>query len=96
MKKMIFVLFFLNMAAFAEYRVYQYYVQPNSNYPTKAQSFIVTSMLDPISYKAYHGGGLTKTDLVRTWICLGYTGDGNPPCQGPSEQSLAGVDDENR
>jgi hypothetical protein len=53
-------------------------------------------MLDPISYKAYHGGALARIDLVRTWICLGYTGDGSPPCQGPSEQSLVGVSDENR
>lgn len=71
----------LTTQAFAEYRVYQYYVQPNSTYPTRAKSTIETSTLDPVSYKAYHGGSSTKIDLVRTWICPGYTGDGRPPCE---------------
>ncbi len=84
--------------ALAEYRVYQYYVQPNSTYPTKAQSTIETSTLDPVTYKAYHGGTATKIDLVRTWLCPGYTGDGRPPCEDAKDVSAntTGGPSENR
>lgn len=76
-----------SLSALAEYRVYQYLVQSNNNYPTKTQSFIETSTLDPVSYKSYHGGISSKIDVVRTWFCPGYTGDNRLPCNGPSEST---------
>ncbi len=91
--------FLVATSALAEYRVYQYYVQPGSNYPTRAKSSIETSTLDPVSYKVYHGGSSMKIDLVRTWLCPGYTGDGRPPCEGPTEITLSettGGPNENR
>lgn len=99
MKKLTLLSILLCLPALAEYRVYQYLVQPSNNYPTKAQSFIATSTLDPVSYKSYHGGSLSKIDMVRTWLCPGYTGDNRPACEGPTEQASAettGASNENR
>jgi hypothetical protein len=84
------ILFFilLNVPANAEYRVYQYFVK--STYPkTEDQkAYIITSTLDPISYQAYHGGkDVIKIDLVRSWICLGHTGQKRETCPPPSSNS---------
>ncbi|GEM_PF-717676 len=72
----------------AEYRVYQYFIK--STYPKTddQKSYVVTSTLDPVSYLAYNGGGETiKVDLVRSWVCLGHTGDKVDYCLPPESTS---------
>ena len=72
-------LFFFNIKA--EYRVYQYYVASRNGPPS---AHLVTSTLDPISYLSYHGGEESiRIDLLRSWICKGYTGERTPLCQSP-------------
>lgn len=75
----------MSFSASAEYRVYQYIVsnkiQTTSDAP---KSNIVLSSLNPVSFISYHGGkGLVNVDLVRTWMCSGYTGDNKKYCQSP-------------
>jgi len=68
-------LFLLSLSSRAEYRVYQYYVKARNFQLQDSQAYLVTSSLDPQSYIAYHGGyDSLKLDLVRTWVCPGYTG----------------------
>ncbi|MBF0363152.1 MAG: hypothetical protein HQK49_19175 [Oligoflexia bacterium] len=72
--------------AYAEYRVYQYIVSPYKS--TDNFSYIVLSTLDPTSYYYYHGGfAAIKIDLLRTWVCPGYTGYTNY-CDSPYEDFL--------
>lgn len=53
---------------------------------------LVTSTLDPVSYIAYNGGQeLLAVDLLRTWICPGYTGGAKQTCKSPYEKIPAGV-----
>lgn len=55
-------------------------------------SHLVTSILDPVSYVAYNGGQtLLTVDLLRTWICAGYTGNSTQTCDSPYGKIPAGV-----
>ena len=73
----------LTTQAFAEYRLYQYYISSS----TKDTTSLITSALDPLSYTAFHGGRLLQLDILRTWICPGYTGK-RPPCPSPYKRAL--------
>lgn len=76
------------MVAMAEYRVYQYIVKSKRGAPHPEKGYIVTSTLDPVSYVAYHGGDTSiKVDLLRTWMCKGYTGAGKPLCESPQKRA---------
>lgn len=74
--------------AVAEYRAYQYLVKTNDPYAvaTKAQAQYIVSTLNPQMYKSYHGGSHVTVDLLRTWICPGYTGRGTPVCDHPYDK----------
>ncbi len=74
----------------AEYRAYQYLVKTNDPYAvaTKAKSQYIVSTLNPQNYKSYHGGSLITVDLVRTWICSGYTGRGQKVCDHPYDKEI--------
>lgn len=53
---------------------------------------MVTSTLDPVSYTAYNGGNsMLSVDLLRTWICPGYTGGSKATCDSPYGKLPAGV-----
>lgn len=74
-------------SAVAEYRVYQYYVKSRLNIKRDVASYLVTSTLDPVSYLSYHGGNDSiKIDLLRTWMCPGFTGMFKDICDGPLEK----------
>ncbi len=69
-----FILNLISASVYAEYRVYQYYVQSKVQNLTQAPYEIVTSTLDPKSYLAYHGGKESlEANLLRSWVCLGNT-----------------------
>ncbi|MFN8369699.1 MAG: hypothetical protein U0T83_03635 [Bacteriovoracaceae bacterium] len=69
------LLIFFSFNLFAEYRVYQYFVKPVQNLPQDSNAYLVTSSLSPQSYLAYHGGvSAMKLNLLRTWMCPGFTG----------------------
>jgi hypothetical protein len=81
------LLFFITFALQAEYRVYQYSVRSTLPKPFEQHSYLVVSTLDPVSYLSYHGGSNSiQLDLVRTWTCLGYTGNGQDLCDSPAAQ----------
>ncbi len=87
LKKSIIVLFFLSILVFqkthAEYRVFQFTVKATNPYSMDQKTHLVTSTLDPQSYKAYHGGNETLSiDLLRTWMCRGNT-SGQELCAPP-------------
>jgi len=69
----------------AEYRAYQYLVKTNDPYAvaTNAKAQYIVSTLNPQMYKSYHGGSFITVDLLRTWICSGYTGRGQKICDHP-------------
>lgn len=71
----------------AEYRVYQYLVTNTNELLNGEKSFIRTTTLDPVSFISYHGGRTSiKLDMLRTWICPGYTGNYQPTCPSPYGQ----------
>lgn len=74
--------------AFGEYRAYQYIVKNNDPYAvaTNARAQYVVSTLNPQMYKSYHGGSFITVDLLRTWICPGYTGRGQKICDHPYDK----------
>jgi hypothetical protein len=74
--------------AFAEYRAYQYLVKSNDPYAvaTNAKGQYIVSTLNPQMYKSYHGGSFITVDLLRTWICPGYTGKGQKICDHPYDK----------
>ncbi len=78
----------LTFSAFAEYRAYQYIVKSNDPYAvaTKAKAQYIVSTLNPQMYKSYHGGQFITVDLLRTWICPGYTGKGQKICDHPYDK----------
>lgn len=88
---MIFTTFLFAVNAQAEYRAFQYLVKTNDPYAvaTKAQSQYVVSTLNPQMYKSYHGGSFVTIDLMRTWICPGYTGNRLPVCDHPYDKADA-------
>ena len=76
------------LTALCEYRAYQYLVKSNDPYAvaTKARAQYIVSTLNPQMYKSYHGGSFVTIDLLRTWICPGYTGKGQPVCDHPYDK----------
>lgn len=76
-------------SAHAEYRAYQYIVKSNDQYAvaTKANSQYIVSTLNPQMYQSYHGGSRVSVDLLRTWICPGYTGKRQPVCDHPYDKT---------
>lgn len=82
----------LTFSALAEYRVYQYLVKSTHAKAQDQDAYMVTSSLDPVSYKAYHSGTLNiSVDLMRTWICPGYTGTNLAYCNSPYEKSKEAI-----
>jgi hypothetical protein len=81
-------LLMISTSAFAEYRVYQYIVKSNDPYAvaTKARAQYIVSTLNPQMYQSYHGGSFVTVDLLRTWICPGYTGRGQKICDHPYDK----------
>lgn len=76
MKKKIFTFIVLSSSslAFAEYRVYQYYVRSKIQNITPQTTDLVTSTLNPLAYIAYHGGSESiEVNLLRSWQCMGNT-----------------------
>ena len=64
----------ISMPAFAEYRVFQYYVRSKTQGINPGNATLVTSTLNPTSYAAYHGGKLSiEVNLLRSWVCMGNT-----------------------
>ena len=74
--------------AHAEYRAYQYMVKTNDPFAvaTQSEAQYLVSTLSPQMYKTYHGGSYVKIDLLRTWICPGYTGKGQKICDHPYDK----------
>ena len=89
-KKLVFFLLTLitSFGAKAEYRAYQYLVKSNDPYAvaTKAQAKYIVSTLNPQMFKSYHGGSSVSIDLLRTWICPGYTGSRKAVCGHPYDK----------
>jgi len=77
--------------ALGEYRAYQYMVKNNDPYAvaTKARAQYITSTLNPKMYESYHGGSFVTVDLLRTWICPGYTGKHQKVCDHPYDKEIA-------
>lgn len=82
-------LLLLAMSAHAEYRAYQYIVKSNDEFAvaTKANAQYIVSTLNPQMFQSYHGGSRVSVDLLRTWICPGYTGSRKPVCDHPYDKS---------
>ncbi len=86
---MILILFIFSV--FAEYRVFQYYVKKHPPSQKDPYAYLTLSTLDPVSFVSYHGGStFVKVELMRTWMCPGYTGH-NYFCKSPYEKSLEEV-----
>ncbi|PIK15894.1 hypothetical protein [Halobacteriovorax sp. JY17] len=86
--KILFISLLIPATANAEYRVFQYYVKSKLRMPTDQSGYLVTSTLDPVSYLSYHGGSTSlKVDLLRSWMCVGHTGNQKDLCPGPEENS---------
>lgn len=85
MKKLAIIIIFASTHSLAEYRVYQYTIKnTNQNNNQSPEIKYIKSTLNPVAYKAYHGGGSSiKVDLLRTWICPGYTGSKKDLCDSP-------------
>lgn len=70
----------MNLAQ-AEYRVYQYIIKDQT---LKEKTSLVTSTLDPVTYQAYQTPhSSTSFELLRTWMCAGYTGQNKDYCPSP-------------
>jgi hypothetical protein len=89
---MIVLVWFLSFPlAIADYRAYQYltYTKPSSqssNATSEVAGQIITSTLNPVAFQAYHGGSLQKVELLRSWMCVGYTGARQGICSHPAER----------
>ncbi len=89
MKYLLILLFITSFNSKAEYRVFQYYVKSKHVFIQDNPAYLATSTLDPISYVSYHGGATNiEVDLVRTWICPGYTGLRKEYCESPYKKQL--------
>ena len=90
MKKLVILLITLpfSFSAFAEYRAFQYLVKTNDPYAvaTKSNAQYIVSTLNPQMFQSYHGGSLVTVDLLRTWICPGYTGSRKVICDHPYDK----------
>ena len=93
MKYLLTTLLIFSSSVFAEYRVYQYIVKNKIvTAPDQNNSHFVTTTLNPVTYLAYNGGSnLYQIDLLRTWICPGFTGAKKEICKSPYEELTAGV-----
>ena len=82
------LIFLVPSTARSEYRAYQYIVSSKDPYAnaTKADPQYVTSTLNPKMFKAYHGGEYVSVQLLRTWICPGYTGGFEKICEHPYDK----------
>jgi hypothetical protein len=80
-----------SLAANAEYRAYQYLVKNNDPYAvaTKASAQYIVSTLNPSVFKSYHGGSYLTVELLRTWMCPGYTGKGQKVCDHPYDKEIS-------
>lgn len=78
-----------SFSAAAEYRAYQYLVKSNDAFAvaTKSNAQYIVSTLNPQMYQSYHGGSRVSVDLLRTWMCPGYTGKRLPVCSHPYDKS---------
>lgn len=69
--------------ALAEYRAFQYLVKSNSFTNT------IISTHNPVTFLAYHGEPeQIEINLIKTWMCPGYTGQFKPICPAPEKQIL--------
>lgn len=73
-------------SAHAEYRAYQYLVKPRepAAMVTASRARMVVTTLPPVAYRAYYAGA--DATLMRTWMCVGYTGNKRPPCPAPGDR----------
>jgi hypothetical protein len=94
----VFLIISWNPLSYAEYRVYQYLIMQTLKTPLDTRPYLVTSTLHPNAYLAYYGGpDSIKLNLLRTWVCKGFTGDKIILCPSPLELiSIGGVPYENR
>lgn len=76
------------LSSYAEYRAYQYMVKTFDPYAvaTNANAQYIVSTLNPQMFKSYHGGNYVSVDLLRTWICPGYTGQRKQVCDHPYDK----------
>lgn len=76
---------------YAEYRAYQYIVKSNDPYAvaTRAPAQYIVSSLNPQVFKSYHGGSSVSIELLRTWMCPGYTGFKTVACDHPYDKGTA-------
>ena len=81
----------LSLSSWAEYRAYQYLIKNNDSYAvaTRATAQYIVSTLNPAMFKSYHGGNFITVDLLRTWICPGYTGKGQRVCDHPYDKEIS-------
>jgi len=80
-----------SLPALAEYRAYQYLVKSNDPYAVanRAPAQYIVSTLNPQNFKSFHGGSFVSVDLLRTWICPGYTGSRLTVCPHPYDKEEA-------
>ena len=90
MKKLVFFLstFLFSLSTLAEYRAYQYLVKTNDPFAvaTKSDAQYIVSTFNPQMFQRYHGGSFVTVDLLRTWICPGYTGRRKAVCGHPYDK----------
>lgn len=74
--------------ALSEYRAYQYIVKTNDPFAvaTKSNAQYIVSTFNPQMFQRYHGGSFVTVDLMRTWICPGYTGRNKAVCAHPYDK----------
>lgn len=72
----------------AEFRAYQYLVKPRTQEAmvAAATARTVVTSLNPVAYRAYHGGSSVDVTLMRTWMCAGHTGRKRVPCPAPGDR----------
>lgn len=90
----LFLLALLSLYSFsvrAEYRAYQYIVKTNDPYAVanRAPAQYIVSTLNPQVFKSYHGGSSVSIDVLRTWMCPGYTGLRTKVCAHPYDKGTA-------
>jgi len=90
-KIFIFITILFSFSALAEYRAFQYIVKSNDPYAvaTKAPAQYIVSTLNPQMFKSYHGGNSVSIEILRTWMCPGYTGSRTKTCDHPYDKGLA-------
>ena len=79
-----------SISAHAEYRAYQYIVKTNDPFAvaTKSNAQYIVSTFNPQMFQRYHGGSFVTVDLLRTWICPGYTGRNKAVCDHPYDKEV--------